>query len=77
MAAAARREVIDRAAVMRGVSHPEFVPRSGEAVGIVVLNERLLIALDDEAKAFHVRFDYRPFSDREPVMMILWMAERA
>ncbi len=31
--------------------------------------------LDDEAQGFCTRFDYRPFSDREPFMVILWMAE--
>ncbi|MCY4238792.1 MAG: hypothetical protein OXC93_10650 [Rhodospirillaceae bacterium] len=33
--------------------------------------------LDDEAQAFCARFDCRTFSDREPLMMILWMAQLA
>ena len=32
-------------------------------------------AIDEEAKAFYVRFGYRPFSEREPLMMILRIAE--
>ena len=32
-------------------------------------------ATDDRAKMFHARFGYRPFSDREPLMMILRMTE--
>ena len=41
--------VIDRAAAMRGVSRTEFMLRSSEAAAIEVLNERPVIALDDEA----------------------------
>ncbi|MCY3879705.1 MAG: GNAT family N-acetyltransferase [Rhodobacteraceae bacterium] len=32
-------------------------------------------AIDERVKAFYVRFGYRPFSEREPLMMILRMAE--
>jgi len=32
-------------------------------------------AIDEGAKAFYVRFGYRPFSDREPLTMIPRMAE--
>ena len=32
-------------------------------------------AIDEGAKAFHVRFGYRPFSEREPLMMILLIAD--
>ncbi len=32
-------------------------------------------AIDEGAAAFYIRFGYRPFSDREPLMMILRMAE--
>ena len=44
-----RLAVIDRAAAIRGVSRTEFVLRSSEAAAIEVLNERPVIALDDEA----------------------------
>ena len=44
-----RLAVIDRAAEIRGVSRTEFVLRSSEAAAIEVLNERPVIALDDEA----------------------------
>ncbi len=32
-------------------------------------------AIDEGAAAFYIRFGYRPFSNREPLMMILRMAE--
>lgn len=32
-------------------------------------------ALNDEAKAFYGRFGFRPFSDREPLMLILRLSE--
>ncbi len=44
-----RLAVIDRAAAIRGVSRTEFVLRSSEAAAIEILNERPIIALDDEA----------------------------
>ena len=44
-----RLAVIDRAAAIRGVSRTEFLLRSSEAAAIEVLNERPVIALDDEA----------------------------
>lgn len=42
---------IDRAAAIRGVTRTEFVLRSSEAAAIEMLNERPVIALDDEAYA--------------------------
>ena len=44
-----RLAIIDRAAAIRRVSRTEFVLRSSEAAAIEVLNERPVIALDDEA----------------------------
>ena len=44
-----RLAVIDRAAEIRGASRTEFVLRSSEAAAIETLNERPVIALDDEA----------------------------
>ncbi len=44
-----RLHLLDRAAAIRGVSRSEFVLRSSEAAAIEVLNERPIIALDDEA----------------------------
>ncbi len=44
-----RLAVIDRAAATRDVSRTEFVLRSSEAAAIETLNERPVIALDDEA----------------------------
>ena len=44
-----RLAFIDRAAALRGVTRTEFVLRSSEAAAIETLNERPIIALDDEA----------------------------
>ena len=44
-----RLAVIDRAAAIWGVSRTEIVLRSSEAAAIEILNERPVIALDDEA----------------------------
>ena len=44
-----RLAFIDRAASIRGVTRTEFVLRSSEAAAIETLNERPIIALDDEA----------------------------
>ena len=44
-----RLALIDRAAAIRGVTRTEFVLRSSEAAAIETLNERPVIALDDEA----------------------------
>ena len=41
-------ELIDRAAAIRGVIRTEFVLRSSGAAAIETLNERPIIALDDE-----------------------------
>ena len=44
-----RLAFIDRAAAIRGVTRTEFMLRSSEATAIETLNERPIIALDDEA----------------------------
>lgn len=44
-----RLSYIDCAAAIRGVTRSEFMLRSSEAAAIEILNERPLIALDDEA----------------------------
>ena len=44
-----RLAVIDRAAEIQGLTRTEFVLRSSEAAAIEILNERPVIALDDEA----------------------------
>lgn len=43
-----RLALIDRAAAIRGVTRTEFVLRSSEVAAIEALNERPVIALDDE-----------------------------
>ena len=44
-----RLALIDRAAEIRGVTRTEFVLRASEVAAIEALNERPVIALDDEA----------------------------
>ena len=44
-----RLAIIDRAAEIQGLTRTEFVLRSSEAAAIEILNERPVIALDDEA----------------------------
>ena len=44
-----RLALIDRAAAIRGVTRTEFVLRSNEAAAMETLNERPIIALDDES----------------------------
>lgn len=44
-----RLALIDRAAAIRGITRTEFVLRSSEVAAIDTLNERPVIALDDEA----------------------------
>ena len=43
-----RLALIDRAAAIRGITRAEFVLRSSEAAAVETLNERPVIALDDE-----------------------------
>ena len=45
-----RLALIDRVAAIRGVTRTEFVLRSSEAAAIETLNERPIIALDDEVR---------------------------
>lgn len=53
-----RLAFIDRAAAVRGVTRTEFVLRSSEAAAIETLNERPIIALDDETwDAFSAALD--------------------
>ena len=53
-----RLALIDRAAVIRGVTRTEFVLRSSEAAAIETLIERPVIALDaDVYKAFVAALD--------------------
>ena len=44
-----RLALIDRAAAIRGITRTEFVLRSSELAASEILNERPVIALDDEA----------------------------
>lgn len=44
-----RLTLIDRAAAIRGITRAEFMFRSSEVAALETLNERPVIALDDEA----------------------------
>ena len=53
-----RLQLYDRAAAVRGVSRSEFVHGASDAAAIEVLNERPVIALDDDAwQAFAAALD--------------------
>ena len=42
-----------------------------------VIGARAIVvqAIDEQAKAFYSRFGFRPFSDREPLMLLLRISE--
>ena len=52
-------------AAKRALSAAEFIG----ARAIVVQ------ALDDRAKSFYARFGFRAYSEREPLMLVLWVPE--
>ena len=56
-------------------SHVGLCPYGLVAAGTIGARAVIVQAVDERAKAFHIRFGYRPFSDREPLMMILRMTE--
>ena len=49
--------------------------RSLAATDIVGARSMVVQALDDRAKAFYGLFGFRPFSEREPLMLVLRMSE--
>ncbi len=67
-----RLALIDRAATIRGVTRTEFVLRSSEAAAIETLNERPVIALDDEAyDAFVAALD-APIQPNDRLKEVAW-----
>ena len=51
--------------------------RSFAAAGTVGARAIIVQAIDERAKAFYERFGFRPFSEREPLMLVLRMSEVA
>ena len=49
--------------------------RSLEAAGVIGARAIVVLALDERAKSFYERFGFRPFSDREPLMLVLRMSD--
>ena len=49
--------------------------RSLAASEVIGVRAIIVQALDDSARAFYERFAFRPFSDREPLMLILRISE--
>ena len=49
--------------------------RALSAAEIVGARAIVVQAIDGEAKAFYARFGFRPFSDREPLMLLLRISE--
>ena len=51
--------------------------RSLSAAGAVGARAVIVQAVDERARAFYERFGFRPFSEREPLMLVLRMSEIA
>ena len=51
--------------------------RALAAAGVVGARAVVVQAIDDRARDFYERFGFRPFSDREPLMLVLRMSEIA
>ena len=55
----------------------DAVRRARTAAGVVGARAVAVQAIDDRARAFYERFGFRPFSNREPLMLVLRMSEIA
>ena len=55
----------------------DAVRRARTAAGVVGARAVAVQAVDDGARAFYERFGFRPFSGREPLMLVLRMSEIA
>ncbi len=49
--------------------------RALAAAGVVGARAVVVQAIDDRARAFYERFGFHPFSEREPLMLVLRMSE--
>lgn len=47
------------------------------AAGVVGARAIVVLAIDERARGFYETFGFRPFSDREPLMLVLRMSEIA
>ena len=55
----------------------DAVNRALAAAGVVGARAVIVQAIDEPARAFYEKFGFRPFSDREPLMLILRISEVA
>ena len=65
---------VDAAYQARGLGSDLLVDAAKRALAAAdVIGSRAIVvqALNEEAKAFHARFGFRPFSEREPLMLVL------
>ena len=53
----------------------DAVKRALAAADIVGARSMVVQALDEGARSFYARFGFRPFSEREPLMLVLRMSE--
>ena len=51
--------------------------RASSAAGVVGARAVAVQAIDERARAFYEKFGFRPFSEREPLMLVLRMSEIA
>ena len=71
---------VDEARRGRGLGSDLLIDAVGRALaaaGEVGARAVVLQAIDERARAFHERFGFRPFSEREPLMPVLRMSEIA
>ena len=55
----------------------DAVRRASSAAGVVGARAVAVQAIDERARAFYEKFGFRPFSEREPLMLVLRMSEIA
>ena len=53
----------------------DAVRRARSAAEVIGARAIVVQAMDERAKAFYRRFGFRPFSDREPLMLVLRISE--
>ena len=69
---------VDASCQGRGLGSDLLVDAARRALSAAdVIGARAVVvqALDERAKAFYERFGFRPFSDREPLMLVLRISE--
>ena len=71
---------VDEARRGRGLGSDLLIDAAGRAfaaAGVVGARAVVVQAIDDRARAFYERFGFRPYSDREPLVLVLRMSEIA